>query len=139
MEGAGSIITELADGWVRKTQKRSAKRGERNHITIQWSLQNWSFHHLTPENGYTVLFTPEPRPCTDSSTTGSYEMRMIDTSKDPLFLNGIPQALWGEVKKFMEEFKKATGYTLYDVEFYVQPDGRVAVLDFDQCFVASAK
>ena len=137
IEGAGSIIEPLADGWVRKTMKRSAKReNRRNHTTIQYSLQNWCYLHLTPENGYQYLFAPEVRGSTDPQATSSYEMRQVSTKKDPWFLDGIPPLVHAETRRFQEEFKKGTGYTLYDVELYPQPDGRVAVLDFDQCYVS---
>jgi transglutaminase-like putative cysteine protease len=139
-EGCGGRITVLPDGWVRKTVKRAA-RHYRNSAAIQFQLQTWCAKHLTPENGYKHLFSPETRPAPEH-VPKSYEQRSVVTqgvwpwilADLAEFLEQPPLKLYREeVAAFAAAFEAGTGYKLYDTEFFVQPDGRVAVLDFDQC------
>ncbi len=130
MEGASSIVEILPDGWVRKTQKRSARR-KRITPSQQERLQAWVATHCSPANGYHYLFSPVTR---ESPAPHSYEMRSVDTSADPWFLETLPRQPYEEdLDRLSAAFKAATGFRLYDVELYLQPDGRVAVLDYDQC------
>ena len=138
-EGMGGRITVLADGWVRKTVKR-AQRKKRNSAAVQQQLQTWCAAHLTPANGYTHLFSPETRP---SAEPNSYEQQAVHTvGAWPWILGGDMAAFLAkpplqpykeEVAKFAAAFRAGTGYELFDTEFFLQPDGRVAVLDFDHC------
>jgi hypothetical protein len=48
------------------------------------------------------------------------------------FLVSVPADLATAVAAFVAG-ARAAGYELWDCEFYTQADGRVAVLDFDQC------
>ncbi len=131
MEGASSTVTQLAGGWVRKTQKRKVRlAATRNDVALQERLQRWCAEHLVPAAGYTHLFSPATRPATEPH---SIEMREIDVSADPWLLDTLPIPFQAELARFQTAFEAATGYSLYDVEFYPQPDGRVAVVDFDQC------
>ena len=137
-EGAGGRITVLADGWVRKTVKR-AQRKKRNSAEIQYRLQTWCAAHLTEANGYKYLFSPQTRP---SAEPNSFEQRAVETKGVwPWILADLAtflaqpavQPYREEVAKFAAAFRTGTGYELYDTEFFPQADGRVAILDFDQC------
>jgi hypothetical protein len=129
-EGCGGKIVPLGDGWVRKVLKRKRSKN-RNSAEIQCELQTWTAAHLTPENGYTYLFSPQTRP---SPLPNSYEMRRIDTSKGwPWFLTDLPDLYRVELDRFSAAFEAGTGYRLYDIEFFRQEDGRVAIVDYDQC------
>jgi hypothetical protein len=129
-EGAGGRIIHLEGGWVRKEQKRAARKG-RVPINRQLQLQQWVSIHLTEKNGYRQLFCPAARP---SSVPNSYEMQAVDVSADPFLLGTVPTAYAAEVERLRVAFEAGAGATMLDVEFYVQTDGRVAVVDFDQCF-----
>jgi len=59
-------------------------------------------------------------------------MEFVDTTMEPWFLMSVPADMVEEVTRFVEA-AAAVGITLRDVEFYGQKDGRVAVLDWDQC------
>ncbi len=129
-EGAGGIVTWLppvgGEGqWVRKTQKRKA-RG-RLPVADQQRIAAWAHSWLATAGG--LLFAPAVR---DSATPNSYEMEAVDTNSDPFFLVSVPADLATAVAAFVEG-ARAAGYELWDCEFYTQTDGRVAVLDFDQC------
>lgn len=128
MEGASSIVRVLGDGWVRKTQKRSARKSGRVTVAEQLRLQSWSAAHLA--TGYRQLFCPAARVAPEPN---SYEMELVDTTSDPFLLGALPSEYEEEVKRFRTAFERGTGARLFDVEFYVQKDGRLAVLDFDQC------
>lgn len=129
MEGASSIVTVLGDGWVRKTQKRSARRSGRVAIAEQLRLQSWAAAHLAT-GSYRKLFCPAARVALEPN---SYEMESVDTSSDPFLLGAVPAAYEDEVERFQAAFERETGARLFDVEFYSQRDGRLAMLDFDQC------
>jgi hypothetical protein len=128
-EGASSVVTALPGGWIRKTQKRSARRTARNSIETQQRLQAWAATHLAT-GGYIHLFSPA---CRSSTVPHSYEMQQIDVSADPWFLHTFPTEFRAELERFFTAFEVACGYRLWDVEFFLQPDGRVAIVDFDQC------
>lgn len=127
-EGASSVVTAIPGGWVRKTQKRCA-RNKRNSIETQQRLQAWAATHLAT-GGYIHLFSPA---CRSSTVPHSYEMQQIDAATDPWFLETLPTQFRPELERFSKAFEAACGYRLWDMEFFPQPDGRVAIVDFDQC------
>jgi hypothetical protein len=124
MEGAASTIQPLPDGYVRKTTKRSSRKQRSRHdaatqLAIHIHLYDWlAAHPASP------FMTPHPRPSTEPH---SYEMAAIDTVTHPLLVREEVATLLP-----IEELETAIGYQLWDCEFYRQPDGRVAVIDFDQ-------
>lgn len=125
-EGASSTITPLADGYVRKTTKRAARKQRGRHDTatqlaIHTHLYDWLVTH--PASPFT---TPRPRPSTEPH---SYEMAAIDTTTTPLLTREEVATL---LPAQLTELEVGIGYRLWDCEFYRQPDGRVAVIDFDQ-------
>lgn len=134
-EGAGGIVTWLppsGDGgtrWVRKTQKAAArKRKGRLSVADQQRIAAWAHGWLAAAGG--KLYAPAVR---DSAVPNSYEMEVVDTSGDPWFLVAPPTDCAAEVTAFVAAARAEAGVELWDCEFYTQPDGRAAVLDWDQC------
>jgi hypothetical protein len=126
MEGATSVVHKLKNGWVRKTLKRKAKKSNSHSAVKQIEIQQWSSKTLNPENGYKLLFTPEARV---NANKNSILMKEVDTSKP---IHKIKDA--GLVKEILAYFAaaKKSGYYPSDFELYEQPDGRIALLDFDK-------
>ncbi len=145
-EGCGGKITPLEGGWVRKTIKRKRSKS-RNSAEVQFQLQTWAATHLTEANGYKALFSPTTRA---TLAPNSYEMRRIESGSWPWILSTLEalneqidaaadvteerkKLYREEAARFRAAFAAGTGYELWDNEFFVQSDGRVAVVDFDQC------
>jgi hypothetical protein len=106
---------------------KKAKRGSKAHDVLTQRRFHALAYKILREGGYTVLFTPEL-----SNDQTQYEMRLVDTRK-PLWLAHLPNQdslLKTEVIRFWKEMY-AHGFALYDFELYEQPNGRVAILDFD--------
>jgi hypothetical protein len=105
---------------------KKAKRGSPAHDV----LTQRRFHALAYKllrNDYIVLYTPE---LSDDET--KYEMRLID-GRHPIWLGSQPisdSLLKTELIRFWKEMF-SHGFALYDFELYQQPNGRVAMIDFD--------
>ena len=127
-EGSGGMIEVLSDGWVRKIQKRSA-RGKRLSVGDQLRVGAWAHQWLSLENG--LLFAPAVRP---ADHRWAFEMEAIELDEDPWFLTTVPDHMRPAVRRFICAAEEA-GFELYDCEFYLQKDGRVAVVDWDQCMI----
>lgn len=126
MQGATSDVINLGNGWVRKQLTRKAKRsGKLTPIAKQIEIHDWSARTLQPENGFTVLFTPRIRM---TGKNNSYEMEKIDIGSP---VEKIPVPLRTEILDYFKA-AKANGYYPSDFELFLQPDGRVALLDFDK-------
>jgi len=129
MEGTGGTLEMLADGWVRKTQKR-AVRGKRLAVPDQLRIATWAHAWLEAEGG--PLYTPAVR--ASDRPDIAFEMETIETDEDPWFLTSVPEHMRLCVWRFVCA-AESEGFTLYDCEFFLQSDGRVAVVDFDSCSV----
>lgn len=125
MEGATSRLEDLKNGWVRKTLKRKEKK-KATPIETQLEVQTWSAGILTPANRFHILFTPKARA---SKTNNSYEMELIDTSNPIQVIDA--KDLRAELESYFQKAKEANLYPS-DFELYRQPDGRVALVDFDK-------
>ena len=111
---------------MRKQLTRKAKRSNKiTPISKQLEIHQWSSQTLQPENGFTVLFTPLIRL---TGKNNSYEMEKIDDSN---LIEKVPIPLRNEIIAYFTA-AKASGYYPSDFELYLQPDGRVALLDFDK-------
>lgn len=126
MEGATSTVSNIGKGWVKKTLKRKAKKTSILPMDTQYKIQVWSSELLQPKNGFKLLFSPSARPSTNAN---SYEMEKILTDKQILKISN--PALKKEVIEYFRH-AKAHGYYPSDFELYEQPDGRIALLDFDK-------
>ncbi len=125
MEGAAGSISAANKGWIRKTLKRK-QRGKTRSAANQMSIQQWCHALLTPGNGYKILFTPAAKP---ANSEHAYNMEEIDPSNQIMKVEDA--ALEKEVVRFFRAALRH-GQLMYDIELYRQPDGRVAVLDFDK-------
>jgi hypothetical protein len=121
MEGAASTVTPAGPLWVKKTMRR----GHRGlTATEQFILQGW-----IAARRWGRVFAPSVRAC----ESNSYEMREVDTQGDPWFLENLPHVFRADLARLQAAVAAELGYQLWDVEFYLQPDGRVAMIDFDKC------
>ncbi len=123
-EGSNGIILLVAPGWVEKIGKR---KGVGLDILTQIRIHTLCLTCLS-EPGFTgKLFAPELQ-----GMLYRYRMRRVDTS-NPISLFEMPHLL-PEVCSLWKLMWR-NGFALYDFELYLQPDGRVAILDFDKtCF-----
>lgn len=121
--------SEGGASWVRKTQKAAArKRKGRLSVADQQRIAAWAHRWLAAAGG--LLYAPAVR---DSAVPHSYEMEAVDTSGSPWFLVSVPAEWAATITAFQAAARAEAGVELWDCEFYTQPDGRVAVLDWDQC------
>ena len=123
MEGTCAVIKDESPTTVRKVLKRKYKgMSIKDQVAIQrTSLRVIEEHTLT---SLTVprVFVIEER---------SYVMERIDDSK-PLYDYTLTPKQLTELKIFLSVME-SKGWILNDIECYVQPDGRIAILDFDKC------
>lgn len=122
-EGATAVVTNLEDGWVRKTIKRS-HRGKGMPLAKIYELQEWA-HNLLGHGEFQLLFTPAVRDLTKTS----YEMEKI--VPEVIYTVKNDTDLARELTRFLAHALK-NGIVPQDFELYQQPDGRVALLDFDK-------
>jgi len=127
MEGACGIILPTEDPAV--VIKRVYKRAGPHRMTkshrapTQCAIQSFAHSICTEANGYSTLYVPRAW----SPTAHQYKMERIDTDTQ-LMNEGIPVE---ELKKFYRDMKEE-GVFPCDYELYKQPDGRVALIDFDK-------
>lgn len=130
MEGAcGKIlITEDPNVVIKKVHRR--KRAQQRTCSLkaeeQAKMQEWA-RDLCESQGFQLLYVPRAW----SPTTHTYKMERIAT-EDPLPLTDIQgHAVLSELKVFYAKAQRL-GIFPADYELYVQPDGRVAMIDFDK-------
>jgi hypothetical protein len=121
-QGASSIITDLGEGWVRKTTKIPTRK-DGMPLKQVYKLHCWS--HRLLSRGYEILYTPSAR----ELKKNSYEMEKIVPSVIEQVKNGTPLAK--EIINYIAAALK-DGIVPQEFELYQQPDGKVALLDFDR-------
>jgi len=121
-QGASSIITDLGEGWVRKTTKIPTRK-DGMPLKQVYELQCWSHNLLS--RGYEILYTPSAR----ELKKNSYEMEKIVPNVIEQVANGTPLA--EEIIRYIAAALK-DGIVPQEFELYQQPDGKVALLDFDR-------
>lgn len=124
MEGACGKIVEETPITVRKVMKRNVKGLSSEQ---QAHLQQLVAEVIDKE-GLRTLLTPrvllvEPK---------SYVMERVDDSV-PLYEVTHLKAEWIKEIQIFLFCMEQEGWLMNDIELYVQPDGRVAVLDFNKC------
>jgi len=126
MEGACAKILEESPTKVRKVLKRFQDR-QSLPVREQAYVQQLA-RAVVEDNKLSSLVVP----CVYEVDGKSYVMDRIDDSK-PLYEVTNPKAdLLVDLKLFLQYMEKK-GYIMNDIECYVQPDGRVAIIDFDKC------
>lgn len=125
MEGASGKIIEEADGTVVKKVHRHLKQRAKCHgAQKQCEIQQWAARLLTPENGFTILYAPRAW-ITQKQQQHEYSMEKIHCVEE------VAPAEVAELKLFYARAKEV-GIFPCDYELYRQPDGRVAMIDFDK-------
>ncbi len=125
MEGACANILDEGQGVVRKVLKRkyigkSAKE--------QFSLQQLAYSIVQE---YDMKHIRVPKVYTFDNR--SYTMDRIDTDK-PIYecKESISEYALKELQTFCKAFV-LKGYFANDIECYLQPTGKIAIIDFDKC------
>ena len=131
-EGACGQIVATADPNVvikRVYKKATPTRRIKSHrARMQWLLQNWAFAVCTPQNGFQTLWVPQAWNPQDHE----YTMYRIHVGKQ------ILPSEFAEDPKLVADLQllyKAgfrAGYYPCDFELYRQPDGSVAMVDYDK-------
>lgn len=128
MEGASARIESTEDHTV--VIKRM-KRGVKGSLPIkrQYEIQTWSSDFLSPDNGFKILQTPRAW----SPEEKQYKMERIDDAQMISYEDvKSVEGLEAEIKRYVREAKTQKGLYPNDFELYRQPNGAVALLDFDK-------
>ncbi len=123
MEGTCASIKEESPTTVRKVLKRGYKgMSVKDQVTIQRLAKQ-----VMEEHGLTSLTVPRIITIEERS----YVMERIDDSK-PLYDYTLTPKQLTELKVFLHTME-SKGWFMNDIECFVQPDGKIAILDFDKC------
>jgi hypothetical protein len=130
MEGAcGRIITTDDPNVVMKKVYRRNRPQQRScslRAEEQARMQEWA-RSTCVKAGFQLLFVPRAW----DADKHSYKMDRIDVST-PLEVTEVSgHAVMGELKAFYTAAMAASVFPA-DYELYVQPDGRIAMVDFDK-------
>lgn len=115
-----TLVDEGSTSWVyliepKKTVKKVLKRGTKGLTAYeQFKIQSIA-HKITCD--FKELFVPKSL----SWSKYSYTMEYVDTNK--------PVNTSTELNEFCKIIKQY-GYIAFDYEMYLQPDGRIALIDF---------
>jgi len=129
----GSVLaTDQAGLVVKRIHRRLKHRAKCLDARAQCAMQQWCASLLTPSNGFSVLFSPQA--WTTGSTERQYAMEQIDCSSElsPLAAAADPLSPEATELKLFYEKAQAAGIFPCDYELYRQPDGRIALIDFDK-------
>lgn len=127
MEGASGqiLLTEDPRVVIKRVYKRAGphRRIKSHRAPAQYKIQSWAHSLLSQANGYNTLYVPKAW----DAELHQYKMERIDTTI-PLTDGDVSEV---ELKKFYRE-ARSRGIFPCDYELYQQPDGRVAMIDFDK-------
>jgi hypothetical protein len=125
MEGACANIIDESQDVVRKVLKRKYKG---KSSAEQFSLQQLAYS-IVQEYDLKHIQIPKVY----SYDHRSYTMERIDTSK-PIYeyKKEVSEYALKELWEFCEFFE-LKGYFANDIECYLQPSGKIAIIDFDKC------
>jgi len=120
--------------------KRKNYTSQGRSIRDQCEIQRFAHAHLTPKNGYTLLFSPQAWNCAlapamrpnpelhyERLSYKQYEMEQIDVS-DPVTADVVAAELAAFTAAAEEQH-----ILIRDVELFRQPDGRIALISFGRC------
>lgn len=130
MEGACGKILDTDDPRVVIKKVHRRKRAQQRTCSLgaegQAKMQMWA-RGVCADAGLLLLFVPRAW----DPDTYTYKMERIDVSR-PLFIQEVKgHAVLQDLQAF---FRRAQQQGIFpaDFELYVQPDGRVAMVDFDK-------
>lgn len=130
MEGACGKVLATEDPAIVVKQVYRKARAHRRTTSLrapeQAKMQLWARRICTMKT-FKILFVPRAW----DAEAHQYKMDRIDVS-DPIDLVTVKtHAVAAELKEFYQQAKKE-GIFPADFELYLQPDGRVAMVDFDK-------
>ena len=125
MEGACANILDESQDVVRKVLKRKYKGKSAQE---QFSLQQLAYS-VVQEYGLKHIHIPKVY----TYDHRSYTMDRIDTN-NPIYecKDSISEYALKELRMFCDAFE-SKGYFANDIECYLQPSGKIAIIDFDKC------
>jgi hypothetical protein len=132
MEGACGKIVETDDPRVVKKiiyrRSKSQRRTKSLRARAQYEIQKWSHAECQLSRGYRVLKVPDAYKPEDHS----FEMDRI-VATNPLTQDEAQRdsMLMEDLRRFFVACKVRGLYPL-DFELYTQPDGSIAMIDFDK-------
>lgn len=130
MEGAnGKILsTDNENVVVKKIHRRNRAQYRASSLSAgeQMVIQEM-VRHLCLKEGFKLLFVPQAW----GAERFQYKMDRICVEKPLELTEAITHPIFEELKIF---YKCCKGATLFpaDFELYIQPDGRIAMVDFDK-------
>ena len=131
MEGANGKILDTEDPTVviKKIHrhKRAHNRIGSLNAEKQQELQEIC-RHICELQGFKLLFVPRAW----DPERSQYKMQRICVDQPIDILEAKQHPVFDELKKFYEICKEKFLFPA-DIELYIQPDGRVAMVDFDKC------
>ena len=137
--GSHGLIIPAEHGMVMKKSRRGFTEGL--SIFKQKQIHNLSYN-LLEKNDFKIIRVPKM-----VSSVIAYKMETIDTSR-PLFLGdsdscaNYPSRMIEDIVSELVVFWELLwdeGYAAWDFELFVQPDGSVAMIDFDRFGVRRVK
>jgi hypothetical protein len=127
MEGSCAKIVEESPEIVRKVLKKAYKGKCANE---QFYLQQTACL-IVSECKLKHIVVPQVH----TLEAKSYTMDRIDTSK-PLYEEKVSREVMDELQMFCTAFEEH-GWYVNDIECYIQPSGKIAIIDFDKCEAVS--
>jgi hypothetical protein len=130
MEGAnGKILdTDTPSVVIKKIHRRNRAQQRKGSLTAeeQARTQEWARRLCLAEN-FQLLFVPRAW----DAERFQYKMDRIDVTKPLEILEAKNHPVFEELTRFYAAAKRKDIFPA-DYELYIQPDGRVAMVDFDK-------
>ena len=130
MEGANGKILSTEDPLVviKKIHRRNRPHQRTGSLTAEQQArkQEWA-RGLCHTAGFKILFVPRAW----DAERFQYKMDRIHVDKPLEVLDAKSHPVFAEITEFYKEAKRSAVFPA-DYELYIQPDGRVAMVDFDK-------
>jgi hypothetical protein len=131
-EGAcGQIIfTENPNVVIKKVYKKATatRRIKSHRANTQWQIQKWAHQLCKSNQGFQILWVPEAW----NPKEHEYTMKRIDVSVQILPSDFQKDSKLVSDLQLLYEEGLRVGWYPCDYELYRQPDGSVAMVDFDK-------
>jgi hypothetical protein len=131
MEGANGKILDTEDPRVviKKIHRRNrAQHRMGSHTAVEQQQLQETCRRLCEQSGFKILFVPRAW----AAERFHYKMERICVDKPLEVMEAKDHSVFEELKLFYAACKKRCLFPA-DIELYIQPDGRVAMVDFDKC------
>jgi len=126
MEGSnGKILcTEDPQTVIKRIRRNLKHRARSLTAQQQCAMQQWCASLLTPANGFLVLWAPRAWGAEEKQ----FSMQRIDCTEE---IRPTDPRVLEDLRLFYEKARGA-GIFPCDYELYLQPDGRIALVDVDK-------